>query len=282
MSLYESLQEKMEGRRYNGYFHACCPFPHNGRLEEHPSFFVYEDGRFRCASCLKTGTLNYLHKYLGGNDTKMRKPARPQVLPRWKLWEEKYGDLTGIAKYAHQSCKRYPQFMWYFKERKIDQFFDLGFFGMIDNWALFPVFDVNHKIQNIVVRHTIKKDTRYAIKHVEDSQPLLYVPNWRRVQGSDTIYVPFGIVDSWAFEACELASVTGITGKSLSADLLKALGKRIVLVPDEYEEKEAHQIANKLGWRARVKRLVYPEGAKDPDGLRINFGSDFLLQAVGA
>ena len=144
------------------------------------------------------------------------------------------------------------------------------------------MFDDKHKIQNIVVRHTTKKDVRYAIKHIEDSQPLLYVPNWRRVQESDTIYVPFGVVDAWAFEACDLAAVTGVTGKSLSAELLKSLGKYVILVPDESEEKEAHRIANTLGWRARVKRIAYPEGEKDPDDLRRHLGNDYLLQAVGA
>ena len=249
-----------------------------------PSFFVYEDGKWFCKSnsCHARGnSLEQLERRLGGHSVKISN-AKPQVLPRWREWEQKYGDLTSIAKYAHQSCKRYPQFMWYFKERKIDQFFDLGFFGYIDQWALFPVFDAKHKIQNVVVRHTTKKDVRYAIKHIEDSQPLLYVPNWRRVQESDTIYVPFGVVDAWAFEACDLAAVTGVTGKSLSAELLKSLGKYVILVPDESEEKEAHRIANTLGWRARVKRIAYPEGEKDPDDLRRHLGNDYLLQAVGA
>jgi hypothetical protein len=102
------------------------------------------------------------------------------------------------------------------------------------------------------------------------------------VQESDTVFVPFGLIDSWAFEAIGLASVTGITGKSLSADLLRTLGKRVVLVPDEWEEKEAARISNKLGWRSSVRRIKYPEGVKDPDGIRTHFGNEYLLQMVGA
>lgn len=280
MSSYDGLLEKLNGHRYINYFVTLCPF----HSETHPSFFVYENGKWFCKSnsCHAHGnSLEQLERRLGGHGVRISTP-KPTVLPRWREWELKYGDMTEIAKYAHQSCKRYPQWMFYFKERKIDQFFDLGFFGYIDGWATFPVFDEKHKIQNIVVRHTRRKDARYAIKHIEDTKPLLYVPNWRRVQESDTIYVPFGLIDAWSFEACELASVTGITGKSLSAELLKTLGKQIILVPDEWEEKEAHKIANSLGWRARVKRISYPEGSKDPDELRKNFGSDYLLQAVGA
>lgn len=280
MSLYDRLQEKLEGRQYNGYFACLCPF-HD---DHSPSFFVYEDGGWFCKSnfCHARGkSLEALNRRLGGNSIKARKSA-PQVLPQWRSWEQKYGDLEGIAKHAHESCKRYPQWMFYFKERQIEQFFELGYFGYIDGWATFPVFDAQHKIQNIVVRHARRKDVRYAIRHIEDSAPLLYSPNWERIQESDTVFVPFGLIDSWSFEAIGLASVTGITGKSLSADLLRTLGKRIVLVPDEWEEREAHKLANSLGWRARVKQIAYPEGAKDPDELRRHLGNEYLLQMVGA
>jgi len=278
MSLYDQLQEKLEGRQYNGYFACLCQF-HDDHT---PSMFVYEDtGTYSCKSCGAHGSLEKLNRHLGGNSAKVRK-STPQVLPQWRRWEEQYGDLEGIAKHAHESCKRFPQWRFYFKERQIDQFFELGYFGYIDGWATFPVFDAQHKIQNIVVRHTKRKDVRYAIKHIEDSSPLLYCPNWDRVKSSEVVYVPFGIIDSWAFESIRLASVTGITGKSLSADLLRTLGKRIVLVPDEYEEKEAHMIANKLGWRATVKQLRYDEGEKDPDQVRRVHGNDYLLQMVGA
>lgn len=278
MSLYSQLQEKLEGRQYNGYFACLCQF-HDDHA---PSMFVYEDtGTYSCKSCGAHGSLEKLNRHLGGNSAKVRK-STPQVLPQWRRWEEQYGDLEGIAKHAHESCKRFPQWRFYFKERQIDQFFELGYFGFIDNWATFPVFDAQHKIQNIVVRHTKRKDVRYAIKHIEDSNPLLYCPDWNRVQDSEVVFVPFGIVDAWSFQAIGLASVTGITGKSLSADLLRTLGKRIILVPDEWEEKEAHKLANALGWRARVKRIAYPEGSKDPDELRRHLGNEYLLQMVGA
>lgn len=277
MSLYDQLQEKLEGRPYNGYFACLCQF-HD---DHSPSMFVYEDtGTYSCKSCGAHGSLEKLNRHLGGKSVKVA-TGNPQVLPQWRKWEEQHGDLEAIAKHAHESCKRYPQWMFYFKERQIDQFFELGYFGYIDGWATFPVFDAQHKIQNIVVRHTKRKDVRYAIKHIEDSSPLLYCPNFDRVKNSEVVYVPFGLIDSWAFEAIGLASVTGITGKSLSADLLRTLGKRIVLVPDEWEEKEAHKLANALGWRASVKQIIYPEGIKDPDGIRSKLGNSYLLQVIG-
>jgi hypothetical protein len=151
----------------------------------------------------------------------------------------------------------------------------------LDGWALFPVKDSQGKIQNIVVRHTKNPNTRYAIRRLEGNPPMLYAPNWDRVQQSEYVYVPYGIVDSWAFESLSLASVTGITGKSLSAELLKPLGKRFIIVPDDNEEKDAHILANKLGWRAKVKSIRYPDGVKDPDGIRRVLGNTTLLQMIG-
>lgn len=275
MSLYTSLQERLNGHIYNGYFACLCPF-HD---DHSPSFFVREDGSWYCKSnsCHSHGkTLEQLERKLGGHDVKVQK-GKSQVLPRWREWENKYGDLEGIADFAHRHAEH-----WYFKERKIDEFFELGYFGSLDNWVLFPVFDIKHKIQNIVVRHTKKKDVRYAIKHTEENKPLLYCPNWRRVQESDTIFIPFGIIDSWAFEACNLASVTGITGKSLSAELLAPLNREIVFIPDYGEEKEAHQLANRLGWKAHVKRLKYEDNEKDPDQVRRFHGNEYLLSLIGA
>jgi hypothetical protein len=279
MSLYDQLQEKLNGHLYSGYFSACCPFPHNGRLEEHPSMFVYEDGKFFCSSCRKSGTHSYLNKYLGGRDVFVRK-AQNIVLPQWRKWEEQYGDLDGIAKHAHLSLKHYPQWQFYFKQRKIEQFIEQGYFGYISGWALFPVFDQEHKIQNIVVRSTKQNGTRYAIKPLEEKKPLLYVPNWKRVWESDAVYVVYGIIDSISLELIGLPVVTGITGKSLSAELLKPLGKRFVIVPDEYEEKEARLLANSLGWRCKVKQILYPEGTKDCDDVRRKFGNEYLLGAL--
>ncbi len=276
-SLYESLMEKLNGHRYDGYFSSCCPF----HPDSHPSFFVYQNGNWRCSSCRAWGkTLDQLAKRLGNKV--VTSPTARVVLPRWREWEIRYGDMLSIAQHAHDACKRFTPWMWYFEERKIEQFFEQGMFGYLDGWVLFPVFDDKRKIQNIVVRMTKGNGARYVIKQLEERKPLLYCPNWERFAQSDTVYVPFGLIDAWAFEAIGLACVTGITGKSLDADLLKQYKKRYVFVPDEWEELEAHKLANKIGYGARVKQLSYPEDTKDPDGVRRLFGNETLLSMIGA
>ena len=156
-----------------------------------------------------------------------------------------------------------------------------GKLGYIDGWATFPVFSPEGVIQNIVVRHT-KNKARYSIKPVDDKTPLLFCPNWHRVNSSDVTYVVYGIIDAISLELLGLPVVTGITGKSLSAETLKPLHKHFIIVPDEYEEQEAHRLANGLGFRAKVKKLSFPDDAKDPDGIRVKFGNEYLLQMLGA
>jgi len=67
--------------------------------------------------------------------------------------------------------------------------------------------------------------------------------------------------DSISLHLAGLPVVTGVTGKSLHPDLSKPLRKRFIILPDE-GEGEAIQLANKLGWRASVRKIEYPDGTK--------------------
>lgn len=288
MSLYDSLQEKFESIHiYSGYFSSLCPF-HN---DSTPSFFVYEESdnknwEFKCAACGRHGSLAYLDKYLGSHhrQTLTQSQRKPTVLPRWSRWEHEHGDLEGIAKYAHENLLRYKGYQTYFKKRGIDEFILAGLLGYLDGWATFPVFGHGGKgIIDIVVRGVRGKgDTRYVV-HPDNNignRPL-YIPNWERLNNAQTVYVVYGIIDAISLELAGLPCVTGISGKSLSADVLKPLGKRYIIVPDLGEEREAYNLANRLGWRAQVKLLQYEGDTKDPDGVRATFGNQYLLQALG-
>lgn len=279
MSLYDSLLEKLEGRPYDNYFSAWCPF------DEHKSqaLLVYEDGRFWCLSCQKSGTHEYLDKFIGSHyRLTQRQPSKPQLLPRWRAWEREHGDVEGIANYAHKSLLKFPQFQSYFKKRKIDEFIDIGYFGFIDGWVLFPVRNPNNKVIDIIVRSTRQKTTsRYVLISGNSGHTRsLYSPDWSKVIKSDEIYVPFGTIDVWSFESLGLPAVTGCTGKSIPVELLKSLNKKIILVPDYDEERDARIIANKVGWRASIKILKYPIDCKDTNDIRMKFNDDKLKEIL--
>lgn len=280
MTVYDSLQEQLSNVHiYADYFMASCVW--HGR-DDHPSLMVHEDG-FTCLTCHKSGTLEFLAraaKIKGVHVPAGRGPLL--VLPRWRRWAQDYGDLAGIARAAHQALHHYPAYQWYFKRRKIEQFIDTGHFGYLDNWCMFPVLDEQGRVVDIVVRST--KHKQYVVSPSQSRA--LYVPDWKRVLESDTVYVVYGILDSWALYAVGLPVVTGTSGKSLSASQLKPLSKRYVIVPDQYEEPDAYRLAGELGWRAEVLRLHYPDGSKDPDDVRRNFNVSFLQnlltpQAIG-
>lgn len=282
-SLYDSLLEKMNGRQYSNYFSAYCPY------EEHksPALLVYDDGLFVCLSCRRKGTHQQLERKIGKHFIPpQRVDTVSRVLPQWRRWEEKYGDLEGIVDVAHKFLTRFSQAQKYFKERKIYEYADEGVLGYLDGWITFPVFSHDHKIIDIVVRSTHRDSTVRYVVHPSngDSVRPLYAPSWQRVNSSSVVYVVYGIIDSISLHLAGLPSVTGVTGKSLPAEILRPLNKKFIIVPDEEEEREAHRLANELGMRARVKRIDYQqfdnEKIKDPDSIRRYFGNQTLLQAL--
>lgn len=279
--LYEQLLEKLDGHPYSNYFSAWCPFDRH----KTPALLVHDDGLFVCMSCGKKGTHEFLWKKVGSHYLPpFQHDTVSKVLPRWRMWEEKYGDLEGIAQAAHRTLVRNPNYQTYLKRRKIYEFTNEGCLGYLDSWITFPVFDTTHKVVDIVVRSLARDgDVRYVV-HPADSHTNrpIYVPSWEKVTESECVYVVYGIIDAISLHLAGLPVLTGVTGKSLHADLLKPLRKRFIILPDEGEEKDAIQLANKLGWRAKVKKLDYPEDIKDPDGIRRAYGNEKLLQTIGA
>jgi hypothetical protein len=277
-NLFDTLLERMEGRRYSNYFSAFCPYDRHST----PALLVFDDGLAKCLSCNKVYTHKQLDRQTGSHFIPQRNDTVSIVLPRWRKWEEKYDDLEGIVQAAHRNLKRYPKFQEFFKRRKIYDFVDEGCLGYLDGWATFPVRSRSSEMVDIVVRSiSVHGDVRYVVKPNEhgNMRPL-YCPSWEKVNVAQTVYVVYGIVDSISLHLAGLPVVTGVTGKSLSPDILKPLNKRFIIVPDDGEEREAHKLANKLGWRCRVKTLNYPEGAKDPDMIRRVYGDEYLLGAL--
>lgn len=283
MSVYEDLQEQLdEVHLYDGYFMCLCP-----KHDDHrPSMLVSETNqRFHCmsASCGFNGTLDYLLHYLTGKPYIPKLHVRvPVVLPQWRSWVERFGDEAGIAAAGHGLAMRNKELQSFFVKRKINAFMEEGMFGWMDGWHLFPVLNEQGQVIDIVCRGT-KGTAKYVLlkKEEERTLPPLYVPNWERVLASDVCYVVYGIIDSWALESIGLPVVTGTTGKSLHADLLRPLKKEFIIVPDFKEDKDAWRLKVELGYPSEVKLLRYPYATKDPDEIRTKIGADALYQLLG-
>jgi hypothetical protein len=279
-----ALAEKMEQVVWHGeYFSAICPFPHHGHKESHPSMLVFADG-FNCRGCGKSGKLRYLLSQISKSSSLLEtvKVSKPSILPKWRKWANKYGDIPSIADAGHRLLINIKGHGSFFRARKIDQFIKQGHFGWLDGWALFPVFDQDGKIIDIVVRATKGKGTTKYVVHADKGRmtPNIYVPNWKRVLEADTVYVVYGMIDAWALEEIGLPAITGTTGQSLSPLKLKPLQKKMIIIPDRYEEDAAYKLANQIGWRARVQRIKWPSEIKDCDEIRMKFGNEILRDCI--
>lgn len=274
MTPQQRLAERLSSVTWHGEYFSCdCVFDSHSR----PALLVWEDGAY-CMSCGKGWSLEYLEKNLSSI------PYRPSVrkskiLPRWKQWEERFGDINGIVEYAHNNVLKGND--TYYKKRKIDQFIKRGKFGLLEGWSVFPIFDKSGQIVDVVVRAIRQKGVKYVVSIYNNDVRPLYVPNWERVNKTNHIYIVYGIITVWRLEEIGLAGITGITGKSLHPDLLKDFQVPMTIIPDYNEEKDAFRLAGQLGWRGNVKLIDWPDyRCSDLDDVSANGHN--LLQLIGA
>lgn len=286
MSLYDDLQDKLEDVHvYSNYFMCRCIF--HDWTSHTASLMVHDDGEFHCLACPAHGNIEYLAKVVGYKNRQPSHLTRSQshILPKWKNWERQFGDVQDIAKKAHKFLLDHPEFAGFFKKRGIYHFLEQGYFGYLDGWNLFPVFDDKHRVIDIVVRAWKGKgDIRYVLHPDQERQsPYVYVPDYDKIKSAQKVYITFGIIDAWSLYAIGLPSITGTSGKSLSASQVKKqIGdKYFVIIPDRYEEQDAYELAGELGWKASVKRLHWLDGTKDCDEVRMQYGEDCLRELIG-
>jgi hypothetical protein len=287
MTIYEDIKDRVgEFSAYSTYFATWCPF------EEHKSMalFVYadedkpEDKRwFRCISCGKVGNHQYLWKVLTGNTVAVIPSAKKtqKFLPHWKRWEERYGSIENLVQKAHDNVTIFPNtHAWYLKKRELMPVYKLAKLGYIEEWLIFPIFDPQGKIVDVIARDT-KGRSKYIVRSNEEDTPLLYVPSWSRVVDSKHIYITYGLIDALSLEMCGLPCITGSTGKSLSNKRLIQLNKKWTIIPDLGEDDAARNLAKGLGNFTHILRLPYRElGCKDPDEIRMRFGVDYLRNLI--
>ena len=287
MSLYEDIIERLENVSvYDGYIYSSCPSPQH--TDNSPSFCVWEDedkpegsGRFRCSGCDFKGSHAYLYKFLTGSSAKISVSTKhkQKFLPNWGRWEERFGTIEELVQYAHENVYRFPNMDWYIKKRKLESVYERCKLGYFSEWLFLPIFDPQGKVVDVIVRDT-KGRSKYVIHPNDEETPLLYVPSWKRVMESKTIFIVYGLIDALALEMCGLPAISGSTGKSLSSKRLIQLNKKYAIIPDKDEDGAARQLAKSLGNFTRIIRLPYEDEVKDPDSFRMKYGLDELKTQI--
>lgn len=253
-------------QRYETYLAIVCPY----HQDTTPSLMVYEDW-FRCLSCGQQGRPETLLRKLEG------KPQRARTTRRfanpWKKWITAYGSLQETVMFAHDVLKSTPIHRQYLIDRRID--WKRFYLGYLSGWYVIPIISEKRKLVGSVARAGKRVDSPSRYVAPKDQSSMLYVPDWKMMD-QDEVWLTFGIFD--AITLCQLGKcgITVTTGKRVPVELLDGIQKRINILPDHGEEREAHELASRLGWRGKVIMLNYPYGTKDANDL-LKTGQESIL-----
>ena len=262
--------------KYTNYGMARCV-----EHEDHnPSMRVGEWG-YKCMSCGAKGNLVKLYELVSGKVViREKRQWNPSALI-WDKWKDRFGSIPNIAKVAHENLKNNPDLGNYLQVRKIDSQIKNLKLGFLDGWYTFPIFNEFGEIEGIVGRASPTIQTKYIRYSVSRDCPIkLYVPNWREVLKSPDIFIPYGTVDAVTLQICGYPSLTGISGHEMKASNLERFRKRLWLIGDKGDEKNALELQTQVGWRMQVLFLDYPEDCKDPSDVYVKYGNEKLSELI--
>ena len=276
LSLTEISDYLQDVHKYEGYLMALCEF-HD---DHNPSMRVTKD-YYKCMSCGESGRIERLIEKVSGRVIEKKKVAYNAGFV-WNKWLDRFGSVQSISKLAHEFLFFNLQFADYLMSRKftVDEIRS-GKIGLLDSYFTFPIKNECGEVQGIVIRAspTIQtKTNRYSVS--PDCQTKLYIPDWRSVNKSDSIYLCYGTLDAWSLKICGYAGVTGISGQELNPKNLEGFRKPIYIIPDRHEERNALELSAGLGWRGKVLLLDYPEDCKDINDVHRIHGAEMVKQLI--
>lgn len=260
-TLLDEIYETTGGNHYGTYLAINCPY----HGDHSPSMMVYEDW-FRCLSCGKNGpTQVLLRKVKGGAVHFSYGHEEEQHFPNPFGFWLKRETLGGVMRRGWTNANLNPGYLVYLREKRgiPDQHRKKLGIGVIGEYFTFPVLDQLNKVVGAFVRSNGQTpSSRYFVPKGQNPN-LLYVPSWKRVQESRVVFLTFGPIDAISLHLLGFASLSTLSGKTLDTSALDDLRKRIIFIPDYGEDREAYQLAAKLGWRGGVCDFPYPDGTKD-------------------
>jgi DNA primase len=262
---------ELYGKSYGHYVMAKCPFHDDHK----PSLMINENG-FRCLSCGEHGSHRKLLAKYGGNIPEVE----TGVISPWRGWIAE-GDIARFCYQSHRLLLKFLAQAIYLRKRKIAHLVGELRLGWSDGWYIFPMIDDNDRIFGAISRagETVSGNERYLMPKGIISP--LYVPSWQRIHEMRTIYLTFGVFDAITLYDLGLASISAI-GKSPDPALLSAIRKKIIIIPDRGEERDAKILASKLGWRGGFFSPNYPEGTKDLNDVLKKYDLDKVKECINA
>lgn len=258
---YEQIQDMVGEYQDHGHYISClCPWHDDNK----PSLLVFADGWCRCLACGKTGSWATLAKALRG----WVPPVEVKEKVSWTPPAPTKDDPQSMCISAHQMLNNNLESLgWYLETRGVLGRVMPNRIGWRAGWYTLPIYDRDGMFEGYVLRASshIQAATGQRFTMPKHQPAFMYCPDWKLYEESDHLFIPFGMFDALTFAELRLPSVTTTAGMlSFNPDWLNDYRKRIYVVPDKGEEKAARDLVDKLGWRARLLLLKYPEGLKDP------------------
>ena len=271
MSPFEKLREQIDlaelAARYTDFqpsgraLVGRCPHPEHG--DEHPSFYVYPDGRFFCHGCRWRGDVTDLHAAVKG--------LRPGMEAALDLAKEYGVDLPTASAEAkekaerrrnleveylkqaeeyHEALLRYPSVVGWWEGRGFDEELSESFLlGVAGDGAEATIPFLNRGRAHGIVRRKLEGEPKYVLPKKEEF-PLGYRPLFVPSAVKGGMFLAEGYVDALALSALGygVAAVGGTHPSREQLEELKRLPGQIYVLPDADEEgrKAARRLVEEL------------------------------------
>jgi hypothetical protein len=239
---------------YENYIAMLCPF-HPDRT---PSLLVRDTG-FKCMACGAKGSLRQLKNKLEGVT------ARPAVRSG-RATPNIPEDLETFAFKAHDHLVSDTSLQYYLRDRGVANMLVSAKLGYFEGWYTVPVFNKEYNVVGVTLRAgpSMQKRTGLRFTNPLGQNAMMYVPDWTLWNGADELYIVFGIFTALAMAAQGWPVATTVGGKhTFNPMWLASERKKIKVIPDVGELKDASNLVMGLGWRGEVWLPHYPDGCED-------------------
>ena len=279
--LFDACYEHHPGAHMmsRGYYLAHCLWHDDAKK----SLLVFPDGWYRCLGCDVSGPLEKLYAELmapgitarGAQDIVRGRPPKIPVEPE---------EMARFVYNAHDALIRNASYRWYLEQRGVDGRIETCRLGWHDGWVTVPIFDQEDNLQGVILRAgpQAEKASGLRFTQVEGQRSMLYCPDWALLRDKKVVAVVFGIFDALTLAELRIPVVT-VTGgdRTFTPDHLTSIRNRCIIIPDKKAEGAAAELSAGLGWRGKVKRLLYPNGFTDLNDYVTGGRAKDLLRELG-
>jgi DNA primase len=269
VSIFEELREQIDlaelAARYTDLqpsgraLVGCCPNPDHD--DEHPSFYVYPEGRYFCHGCRRHGDVTDLWAAVKGLKPGMEAPldlakeygvdlptASAEAKEEAERRRQHEAEYLKQAEEHHEALLRYPNVAIWWEGRGLDEGLrEMFLLGVAGAEATIPFW--NRGRVHGIVRRKLEGEPKYVLPKKEQF-PLGYRPLFIPCRVREGMFVVEGYVDALALSALGygVAAIGGTHPNQEQLEELKRLPGRIYVLPDADEEgrKAARRLVEDL------------------------------------